>query len=53
VCKALDVLPNAVPAAEKAKAEAVLVGHARTQDAPFVAAVGRRIADAELVKIFV
>jgi hypothetical protein len=46
VCKALDVLPNAVAGEEKTKLEATLVSHARAQDAPFVAAVGRRIADA-------
>jgi len=46
ICQALDALPSAVPAAEKTKAETVLVGHARAQDAPFVAAVGRRIAEA-------
>jgi hypothetical protein len=46
VCAALDMLPNVVPAAEEDKAEKVLVGRARTQDAPFVAAVGRKIADA-------
>lgn len=45
VCRALDVLPRAVSAEHKEKAEAVLVEHARGQDAQFVAAVGRRIAD--------
>jgi hypothetical protein len=46
ICTALDVLPTAVSAAEKTRAETVLVGHARAQDAPFVAAVGRKIAEA-------
>jgi hypothetical protein len=45
VCKALDVLPNRVSVADKDKAERVLVEHAATQDAAFVAALGRRIAD--------
>ena len=44
VCKALDKLPPIAPD-EKATIEATLVGHARTQDADFVAAVGTRIAD--------
>ncbi len=45
VCQALDVLPNAVSAEQRVRAEAVLVTHARSQDAQFVAAVGRRISD--------
>lgn len=45
VCAALDVLPAAVPAEKKAHAERVLVEHAVAQDAAFVAAVGRRLAD--------
>ncbi|BBY27693.1 HNH endonuclease signature motif containing protein [Mycolicibacterium sediminis] len=44
VCKALDALPP-IAAHEKATIEATLVGHARTQDADFVADVGKRIAD--------
>src|SRR5690349_18800611 len=38
VCKALDALPP-IAAHEKATIEATLVGHARTQDADFVADV--------------
>jgi hypothetical protein len=45
VCAALDVLPAAVPADKKAHAEQVLVEHAVAQDAAFVAAVGRGLAD--------
>ncbi|MDT5239823.1 MAG: hypothetical protein QOD97_2021, partial [Mycobacterium sp.] len=44
VCRAIDVLPNAV-AEKKDKVEATLVRHARQQDAAFVTAIGRRIAD--------
>lgn len=46
ICKALDVLPNAVAVADKESAERVLVEHARTQDPAFVAALGRGLADA-------
>lgn len=45
VCKALDVLPAAVSAVDREKAERTLVRHATTQDAKFVTAVGNRIAD--------
>lgn len=45
VCKALDLLPNRVSAQDKENAERVLVEHAVKQDAAFVAALGRRIAD--------
>jgi Domain of unknown function (DUF222) len=45
VCKALDVLPSAVSAVDREKAERTLVQHATKQDAKFVAAVGNRIAD--------
>ncbi|MDT5187787.1 MAG: hypothetical protein QOI28_38 [Mycobacterium sp.] len=44
VCHAVDVLPNAV-ADQKDRVERTLVGHARQQDAAFVAVIGRRIAD--------
>ncbi|MDT5186444.1 MAG: hypothetical protein QOI29_4602 [Mycobacterium sp.] len=44
ICDALDVLPAAV-AHHKDRAERTLVRHARRQDAAFVAAVGRRLAD--------
>ncbi len=45
VCKALDVLPKVVSEQDKARAEQVLVGHARVQDAPFVDEAGRVLAD--------
>jgi Domain of unknown function (DUF222) len=45
VLHALDVLPAAVSAADRDKAERILVRHATRQDAKFVAAVGERIAD--------
>lgn len=45
VCRALDGLPAAVSAAQKEKAERTLVGHARSQDAQFVTAIGTVIAD--------
>jgi hypothetical protein len=44
VCDALDALPAAA-AHHKERAERTLVRHARTQDAAFVASVGRRLAD--------
>lgn len=44
ICDAIDVLPAAV-ANHEARAERTLVGHARRQDAAFVATVGRRLAD--------
>jgi hypothetical protein len=44
VCSAIDVLPAAV-ADQKGRVESTLVRHARGQDAAFVAAVGRRLAD--------
>jgi hypothetical protein len=44
VCHAIDVLPAAA-AEHKDRVEATLVRHAREQDAPFVADVGRRIAE--------
>jgi len=44
ICDAIDVLPAAV-ADQKGRAELTLVRHARRQDAAFVAAVGRRLAD--------
>ena len=45
VCKAVDVLPKMVSEQDKVRAEQVLVGHARCQDAPFVAEAGRVLAD--------
>ncbi|KAA8963412.1 HNH endonuclease signature motif containing protein [Mycobacterium sp.] len=45
VLHALDVLPAAVSAADRDKAERILVRHATKQDAKFVTAVGNRIAD--------
>jgi hypothetical protein len=45
VLHALDVLPSAVSAVDREKAERTLVDHATRQDAKFVAAVGYRIAD--------
>jgi len=45
VMHALDVLPAAVSAVDREKAERILVRHAKKQDAKFVTAVGNRIAD--------
>ena len=45
VCHALDVLPSVVPDDKRDKSEQILVRHAKCQDAKFVTAVGRRIAD--------
>jgi uncharacterized protein DUF222/HNH endonuclease len=45
VLHALDVLPSAVNAADREKAESTLVGYATRKDAKFVTAVGHRIAD--------
>jgi hypothetical protein len=45
VLHALDVLPAAVSAVDRDKAERILVRHATKQDAKFVSAVGNRIAD--------
>lgn len=45
VLHALDVLPSAVSAVDRAKAERILVRHATKQDAKFVAAAGERISD--------
>lgn len=45
VCTALDRLPAAVGPAERDEAERVLVEHARTQDAEFVAEVGRKLGE--------
>ena len=45
VCTGLDRLPRAVSGADRQAAEAVLVRHARTQDAVFVASVGRKLAE--------
>ena len=44
VCTALKLLPHAA-AGQKDRAERTLVRHARTQDAAFVAEVGRKLAD--------
>ena len=45
VCTGLDRLPREVSAADRDTAEQVLVGHARSQDAGFVALVGRKLAE--------
>lgn len=45
VCRALDVLPASVGAAEREQAERTLVRHAGEQDAQFVTAIGTVIAD--------
>jgi hypothetical protein len=45
VLHALDVLPSAVSAVDREKAERTLIDHATRQDAKFVTAVGHRIAD--------
>lgn len=45
VCKALDVLPAAVPEATKEISERILVRHAKDQDASFVKFIGRGIAE--------
>lgn len=45
VLHALDVLPSAVSAVDRDKAERILVKHATKQDAKFVAAAGERISD--------
>lgn len=45
VCRALDVLPASIAAADIEKAERTLVRHAREQDSQFVAAIGAVIAD--------
>jgi hypothetical protein len=45
VCKALDVLPSAVSAKKRDKAERNLVRHAKSQDAKFVTKIGKRIGD--------
>lgn len=44
VARALDVLPKVVSAEERARAEEVLVEQATEQDADFVAAIGRELA---------
>ena len=45
VCKAIDALPAAATPADQEWAERVMVRHAREQDARFVEAVGRRLAE--------
>lgn len=45
VTRALDQLPSKATTADQEQAEHLLVANAREQDAPFVAAVGRAIAD--------
>ena len=45
VCNGLDRLPRDVSPADRDTAEQILVGHATTQDAVFVATVGRKIAE--------
>jgi Domain of unknown function (DUF222) len=45
VCHAIDVLPSLVPGDKRETAERIMVRHARSQDAKFVAVIGRRIAD--------
>ena len=45
VCKAMDLLPKVVDAAGRARAETILVAHARVEDHQFVTAVGRMLAE--------
>jgi hypothetical protein len=45
ICTALDVLPSVVSPQQKDTAEQILVRHATTQDATFVARIGRGIAE--------
>ena len=45
VCKGLDLLPRTVSPTDRDRAEHMLVNHAQTQDAVFVATVGRRLAE--------
>lgn len=45
VCKAMDLLPKVVDAENRAKAERILVRHARGEDHHFVATVGRALAE--------
>ena len=45
VCTGLDRLPRDVSAADRERAEQILVGHAQSQDAVFVALVGRKLAE--------
>lgn len=45
VCKAMDLLPRAVDAEQRARAEKTLVRHARAEDHLFVTAVGRTLAE--------
>src|SRR6478609_10811781 len=45
VCTGLDRLPRDVSPADRERAEQILVKHATTQDAGFVAMVGRKLAE--------
>jgi hypothetical protein len=45
VCTALDTLPAVVPADKKDICERILVRHAKSQDATFVTAIGKGIAE--------
>jgi hypothetical protein len=45
VCRAMDLLPKVVDAAGRAKAEKILVQHAKEQDHQFVTLVGRTLAE--------
>jgi Domain of unknown function (DUF222) len=45
VCTGLDRLPRDVSPADRDNAEQILVEHAKTQDAVFVAMVGRKLAE--------